>query len=354
MYSRTTNHLKGVTERGNYSGAERGSAVSYYAENACGALTRALANHTVKPGKQFESLADAVRALKMPADRKTCKTCLKAAEDELAALRVAEAKADAKVISANEVEIRDEVNAALVEAELPLEGEDAFAKALADSASESKPFAVRYDHKSDTSCPWQVWDIRNDLLCAVFATEDEADEYIRNVEPGHSQWVAELDRRDAEALDIDDQFVLLGSTLTVYAVTIDDKGKLYYCRDEFNNLRQVHESVASKAKRVVKVEDEAPYSQAAWSEIIANADSRCQAQPIHRQRGVTAVANVEIGNALVKACRQCANYYLAGVLCQYAAAHNIRRIPAATVIDAGPLGFVPCCAECAEFYGHHS
>lgn len=86
------------------------------------------------------------------------------------------------------------------------------------------------------------------------------------------------------------------------------------------------------------------------SQAIADADSRCQAQPMHRMRGEHAVAEVDINGKLVKACKACADYHLNGAHCGYSAAHNIRQVPAVTMIDCSPVGIVPACAQCAEFY----
>jgi hypothetical protein len=45
------------------------------------------------------------------------------------------------------------------------------------------------------------------------------------------------------------------------------------------------------------------------AQIIRDADSRCQAQPIHRMRGVVAVGEVEINGRMVKACKQCIDHH---------------------------------------------
>lgn len=87
---------------------------------------------------------------------------------------------------------------------------------------------------------------------------------------------------------------------------------------------------------------------------IRNADNRCQAQPIHRAQGVEAVAEIVIGDAMTKACRQCADHYLAGTFCQYSAGHSMDKVPADTVLDCRPVGFTPACQECADLYARLS
>jgi len=37
-------------------------------------------------------------------------------------------------------------------------------------------------------------------------------------------------------------------------------------------------------------------------------------------------------------------------LCRYSARHASAGIPAVTVIECGPVGAVPACQECADFY----
>ena len=45
-----------------------------------------------------------------------------------------------------------------------------------------------------------------------------------------------------------------------------------------------------------------------------------------------------------------------GVPCQYAAAHrsNFPPVPAETVIECGPVGLIPACQRCADFYDRMS
>ncbi|NED36717.1 hypothetical protein [Streptomyces sp. SID8499] len=37
-------------------------------------------------------------------------------------------------------------------------------------------------------------------------------------------------------------------------------------------------------------------------------------------------------------------------VCQYSAKHKMQGVPAVTVLDCGPVGKVPACRKCAEFY----
>jgi hypothetical protein len=103
--NRNTNHLYGVSERGNYSGEERGGSVQYYADNACGAMTRALANNGLSMGDSFGSLADAITELERPQDRSACKVCLKAARAQFQA----EQDAERAEVTAEAVRTIDEI-----------------------------------------------------------------------------------------------------------------------------------------------------------------------------------------------------------------------------------------------------
>jgi hypothetical protein len=96
-YNRTTNHIAGIAERtvSNQSAenANRYGAVAYYAENACGSLTR----YRFADGASFESLADALEAARKAGGRKLCKTCEKAAEAALAAMQEIETEESQEV-----------------------------------------------------------------------------------------------------------------------------------------------------------------------------------------------------------------------------------------------------------------
>jgi hypothetical protein len=81
-YNRTTNHIDGIEVRTPEAGEERGGVVPYYAQNACGVITRG----TLAQGKSFDSLADALENARK-GGRKLCKKCEAAA---LAALEAAE------------------------------------------------------------------------------------------------------------------------------------------------------------------------------------------------------------------------------------------------------------------------
>ncbi|MDX2390196.1 hypothetical protein NJL88_08975 [Streptomyces sp. DK15] len=79
-YNAATNHIDGVAVRTAGEGVEAGGTVSYYAQNACGSITR----YRLAEGKAYESLADALDAAHK-GGRKLCKTCEKAALAQLAA-----------------------------------------------------------------------------------------------------------------------------------------------------------------------------------------------------------------------------------------------------------------------------
>ncbi|MFB8107292.1 hypothetical protein ACFC3O_31555 [Streptomyces sp. NPDC056007] len=79
-YNRTTNHIDGLTIRTTGSGKDMGDHVSYYAESACGSLTR----YRFAQGAEFATLAEALEAARK-GGRKLCKTCEKAAVAQLEA-----------------------------------------------------------------------------------------------------------------------------------------------------------------------------------------------------------------------------------------------------------------------------
>lgn len=39
-----------------------------------------------------------------------------------------------------------------------------------------------------------------------------------------------------------------------------------------------------------------------------------------------------------------------GQTCQYSAAHAMANVPATGTIDCGPVGIVPACQACVDFY----
>ncbi|MEV7402856.1 hypothetical protein AB0N93_20995 [Streptomyces sp. NPDC091267] len=87
-YNRTTNHIDGIDGRtvAAHDGKATGGEVPYYAENACGSLTR----YSFANGFSSDSLADVLEAARKDG-RKLCKTCEKAA---LAALEAMAAQAE--------------------------------------------------------------------------------------------------------------------------------------------------------------------------------------------------------------------------------------------------------------------
>jgi hypothetical protein len=48
------------------------------------------------------------------------------------------------------------------------------------------------------------------------------------------------------------------------------------------------------------------------------------------------------------ACANCGWIYHA--VCCYSAAHTMSGVPSVTVIDCGPVGMIPACQGCADFY----
>lgn len=82
-YNRATNHIAGIECKTQSTGEEKGGVVAYYAENACGVLTRG----RLAQGASYEDLEEALKAARITGGRKVCKTCEKAA---LAAIEAAE------------------------------------------------------------------------------------------------------------------------------------------------------------------------------------------------------------------------------------------------------------------------
>src|SRR5690242_10132034 len=90
-YNRATNHIAGIacmtTSNKTDEDINRTGVVAYYAENACGVLTRG----RLAQGASYESLEEALDAARKTGGRKVCKTC------EKAALAAIEAAANAPV-----------------------------------------------------------------------------------------------------------------------------------------------------------------------------------------------------------------------------------------------------------------
>jgi hypothetical protein len=82
-YNRATNHIAGVGCKTQGTGEEKGGVVAYYAENACGVLTRG----RLAQGKSYEDLQGALDAARITGGRKVCKTCEKAALAQIEADR---------------------------------------------------------------------------------------------------------------------------------------------------------------------------------------------------------------------------------------------------------------------------
>lgn len=83
-YNRATNHIAGIGCKTQSTGEERGGVVAYYAENACGVLTRG----RLAQGASFEGLQEALDAARITGGRKVCKNCEKAALAQIEADKV--------------------------------------------------------------------------------------------------------------------------------------------------------------------------------------------------------------------------------------------------------------------------
>jgi hypothetical protein len=83
-YNRSTNHIDGIECKSQGTGEEQGGVVGYYAQNACGVITRG----RLATGKSYATIQEAYEAASKHT-RRICKTCAKAA----LALIAAEAEA---------------------------------------------------------------------------------------------------------------------------------------------------------------------------------------------------------------------------------------------------------------------
>jgi len=84
-YNRATNHIAGIECKSQGPAVDRSAetgVVAYYAENACGVLTRG----RLAQGASYERLQDALDAARITGGRKVCKTCEKAALAALEAI----------------------------------------------------------------------------------------------------------------------------------------------------------------------------------------------------------------------------------------------------------------------------
>lgn len=75
-YNRSTTHIEGCDAATQSTGEERGGVVEYYAQSACGSLTRY--GHSMAVGKTYEDAAEALeagRANAAASGRKFCKNC---------------------------------------------------------------------------------------------------------------------------------------------------------------------------------------------------------------------------------------------------------------------------------------
>lgn len=113
-YNRATNHIAGIacktTSNQTDEDVNRTGVVAYYAENACGVLTRG----RLAQGKSYESLEEALEAARTTGGRKVCKNCEKAALAALEAIAEAAAQTpveepEAEVVEGAEHQVGDKL-----------------------------------------------------------------------------------------------------------------------------------------------------------------------------------------------------------------------------------------------------
>jgi hypothetical protein len=92
-YNRQTNHIAGIGCKTQSNQTDESinqtGVVAYYAENACGVLTRG----RLAQGKSYEALEEALEAARITGGRKVCKTCEKAALAQIEADQAAKDEA---------------------------------------------------------------------------------------------------------------------------------------------------------------------------------------------------------------------------------------------------------------------
>lgn len=104
------------------------------------------------------------------------------------------------------------------------------------------------------------------------------------------------------------------------AIIVDDTGAPAVVKIDGKPLSMAPAVAQARAERMnadaqreeaLESADDKAYRAAAaqLTQIIDEADSRCQAQPIHRSRGVRAEGRVQINGRQVKACGQCVAHY---------------------------------------------
>lgn len=111
-YNRATNHIAGIacktSSNQTQENVDETGVVAYYAENACGVLTRG----RLAQGASYASLQDALDAARITGGRKVCKTCEKAALAAIEAIAAAEAKpepAPVEIVEGAEHQVGDEL-----------------------------------------------------------------------------------------------------------------------------------------------------------------------------------------------------------------------------------------------------
>jgi len=108
-YNRATNHIAGIACKTQSNQTDENinetGVVAYYAENACGVLTRG----RLAQGQSYERLEDALEAARKTGGRKCCKTCEKAALAALEAIVKAEAEAKPEIVEGAEHQVGDKL-----------------------------------------------------------------------------------------------------------------------------------------------------------------------------------------------------------------------------------------------------
>lgn len=86
LYNRSSVHINGLATRSTGRGTDMGDHISYYAQNACGALSRGAS--TMQASKTSENVTEilkAARGTSAAVGNKLCKKCEAAAEAMIAA-----------------------------------------------------------------------------------------------------------------------------------------------------------------------------------------------------------------------------------------------------------------------------
>lgn len=86
-YNRSSNHIDGIEARTQSTGSDLGDRVAYYAESACGALTRGSFAYSTPEVDDADDMSQVLAATELNAaigGRKMCKKCAAAAQEIIA------------------------------------------------------------------------------------------------------------------------------------------------------------------------------------------------------------------------------------------------------------------------------